>query len=81
VTDRSLAEILLDLHEADRENQEIAAKFEKASDQREEEELGDKGAAVDARIDRLRDEFKQTFRRVTGVSWSNVETALTLAIL
>jgi hypothetical protein len=74
---RTLANVLLDLSEARRENEAADNAFRlAASGSPEEDDAADRMNAADDRIDALRAEFASMFRAQTGVEWSQVERAI-----
>jgi predicted translin family RNA/ssDNA-binding protein len=84
MTERTLANVLLDLHlarerhrELDRECQRAAWKFDRAREDR----LSDQMSDLDKEVDSLRDEFATLFRAATGVQWAQVDAAIQAAEL
>lgn len=81
---RTLAHVLLDLREA-RSDWEQAAKDAECADRennpRLEEEAGDRMSEADARLDELRDEFAERFQAATGLTWRQIEAAVSETLL
>lgn len=76
---RPLAEVLLDLVQAERDREATMKALETA--QREgnnntADRLETESTERDNRLDDLREEYRAVFRERTGVQWSNVEAAL-----
>jgi hypothetical protein len=79
---RSLANVLLDLKEARRD-------WEQAIDEiarlpigvSEADDADDRASEADTRVDDLRDEFTARFHEVTGLTWKQIEDAISEAVL
>jgi hypothetical protein len=79
---RTLAHVLLDLKEARRDWEQASNEADAAPHfSKEEEEAGDRMAEADQRIDALRAEFAQRFFAVTGLTWKQIEAAISEAAL
>lgn len=73
---RTLAHVLLDLREARDDWLEACAAAE-----REEPDADDRASEADTRVDDLRDEFAARFQDATGLTWKQVEQAISEAVL
>jgi hypothetical protein len=79
---RSLANVLLDLKEARRD-------WEQAIDEiarlpigaPEADDADDRASEADTRVDDLRDEFTARFHEATGLTWKQIEDAISEAVL
>ena len=81
---RSLANVLLDLREARRDWEQALKDAECAvreGDEHLEDECCDRMSEADTRIDDLRDEFAERFLDATGLTWKQIETAISEAVL
>lgn len=76
---RTLANVLLDLKEAQRDWQQAnddADCADRESNPRLEKEAQDRATEADNRVDALRDEFASRFQSATGLTWKQIEAAV-----
>ena len=84
---RSLANVLLDLKEARRDWEQALSEAERVATPlseplcQEEIEASDRMSEADTRLDDLRDEFAERFLEATGLTWKQVEEAVSEAVL
>ena len=79
---RSLANVLLDLKEARRDWEQALSEGEAAKPySKEDSDAGDRMSEADTRIDDLRDEFAERFLEATGLTWKQIEEAVSEAVL
>ena len=84
---RSLANVLLDLKEATRDWERALADAERVATPmseplcQEEIDAGDRMSEADTRIDDLREEFAERFLEATGLTWKQIEEAISEAVL
>jgi len=74
---RLLCHVLADLKEAKRDEMDALADF----DDPEDADASDRAAEADQRLETLRDEFAARFREATGLTWREVEAAVSEAVL
>ena len=73
---RTLANVLLDLKEARRDWEQALNEAE-----RDEPNADDRMSEADQRTDDLREEFAAMFLSATGLTWKQVEEAISEAVL
>jgi hypothetical protein len=83
-TPRTLANVVIDLREARSDWEEAIASAEHATatgDDNAADEFGDRATEADDRIDALREEFAERFVAATGLTWKQIEAAISEAVL
>lgn len=81
---RTLANVLLDLKEARRDWEQAGKDADCAYREGNallEDDAGDRMSEADKRIDDLRAEFARLFQFATGLTWKQVEEAVSEAVL
>lgn len=84
---RTLANVLLDLKEARRDWEQALADAERVVTPRGEPvsqaeiDAGDRMSEADTRTEDLRDEFAERFHEATGLTWAQIEDAISEAVL
>jgi hypothetical protein len=73
---RTLANVLADLREARRDWEDALSDAERG-----DPDADDRATEADNRIDELRSEFADRFRWQTGITWKQVEQAVSEAVL
>jgi hypothetical protein len=74
---RSLSNVLKDLKEAHRDLHNAIADF----DDPEDSDVDDRCAEAETRVYDLREEFAERFVETTGLTWRDIETAISEAVL
>lgn len=81
---RSLANVLLDLKEARSDWEQASADADCAcreGNPKLEDQAQDRATEADTRVDDLREEFASRFLDATGLTWKQVEEAVSEAVL
>jgi hypothetical protein len=79
---RTLAHVLIDLREAKRDADDALEAYVNAPDRsREEAEADDRRTEAETRVEDLRDEFATLFVDATGLTWAQIEAAMSEAVL